>query len=71
MKNLSGSLTRSRSCHALVVLWADTRLILQQRCTTAPNRRAPSRMGIDFDSAPEKGMALGVPEDTTTFIPVL
>ena len=71
MKNLSRSLTRSRSCQALVVLSADSTDSPTALYASPRLAYAMANLGSMSTARWKKGMAAAFPEDRFTFIPVL
>ena len=72
MKNLSRSLTRSRSCQAFVVLSADNTDSPTGLYTEPQIRVRHGEFGIDFDQpAGKKVWPPALPEDRFTFRSVL
>jgi len=71
MKNFSRSLTRSRSCHAFVVLSADKTDSPTELYESPKLAYAIAKFGSSSTARRKKGMAAEFPEDMTTLIPLL
>ncbi len=71
MKNLSRSLTRSRSCQAFVVLSADSTDSPSALYASPKMACAIANLGSISTARRKKGIAAAFPEDTTAFSPML